>query len=975
MIKSVNETLKHPRMLLGFMLVPQLLLLLLNGRAWRIVRGEMNPEQLQLALRICSYEVVLLLAAAAAWLVLHRRKRHVDLRLCGVILLAGIGYLWLFTAYSTRVIPATVADWMLPGSQILYYQYALMMPALFYAGLRLACFPIRIPKAADLSLSLLALIAVPVGWYVFVRLINALWRYVDPAVYAVLALAVGSTVILLIAFLRVLTYAYVWLASVGWGRPVMLFVAGLMAPIGGLLLNRKIPFPYDFQSQSVYILTCLNALVLLLPFPGKTGRQTLVWSLRCMTYPFTMYFFIVFLPFLPLALPAMIAAGAGFLILAPTLLFVVHTRTLVEEGCMLGARFGRLRVLALFGVCVALIPLGLTGRAGMDQHALAQALDAAYRPDYASGQASVSRAALQRTLRRLHDIKHGIYLPFITDGYDAIVLDGMILPDRKIEHLETMFFGHARKCDKPAGMFREIFNPAAQRRDMRNRNRVVLPQRDVQLMRVEPDTRVSEDTTTTTLVLTLENNGGDGSEFVTDITVPAGVFISGYWLHIGGDRVHGRIFEKKAAMWVYHMIRDQTRRDPGMLVYTGHDTVRLNVFPLAAGETRLTEIAFSYPTGTSPRLRIGELAVDLHPGVDDAGHVFQNQGIDSIDLIIPAATAAAMPLVTRKPYLHFIVDCSEQAASAYAGFTQILERVHAQIADVDMCQVTLANYEFVHVSPGMIPLANAPRVITGHQGTLPFRGALCPERAIRSALLSVRDHPVLDADNIPLAPVFVIVKAAGSRLLREEDDFGPFADMTPDVDAYYVTRPDGRLDAHAFRGSRPVDVVSTLPPPAPVTLLRAGGAYAVCAADRASVVRLPAGEPLEYYNAAEGRYVPLARIKPLPADSLPAQGLALMRAWEQTRYHPATADAKRRELLGLSRASGILMPATAYIVVENSAQWNMLERAEAKSLKADGKLEFDEFIESPAPPLLILLPIVFLLPIMRRRSRRQPDTG
>ena len=34
MIKNVNEAMRHPRMLLGFMLVPQILLLLLNWRAW-----------------------------------------------------------------------------------------------------------------------------------------------------------------------------------------------------------------------------------------------------------------------------------------------------------------------------------------------------------------------------------------------------------------------------------------------------------------------------------------------------------------------------------------------------------------------------------------------------------------------------------------------------------------------------------------------------------------------------------------------------------------------------------------------------------------------------------------------------------------------------------------------------------------------------------------------------------------------------
>ena len=967
MIGKMTETMKHPRMLLWFMLVPQLLLLLLNWRAWRIVHGEMNPEQLQFALWIGLYQASLLLAGAAGWAMLRWLKRPINLLLCAVILLAGIGYLWLFTANSERLMPDTVADWMLPGSQILYYQYALIMPALFYAGLRLACFPARLGKAADIGASLATVIVVPLTWYVGLHVFDSLWHFMDPAVWVILTLAVGATIILLIAFLRVLTHAYLALATVSWGRPVMLFTAGLVAPIGGLLLNRKIPFPYDFQSQSVYVLTCLNALFLLLPFTDRQGRSTLVWALRCMTYPFSLYFFIVFLPFLPLSLPAMIAAGAGFLILAPTLLFIVHTRTLIEEGGVIRARLGTVRVLALSVACAALIPLALTGRALLDKQALTRAIDAAYRPDYASGLAQVNRPALKRTLNRLHDIKHGIYLPFITDGYDALVLDGMILPDRKIEHLEILFFGQASEREKPGEMFTDFFSPASMRRRDRNQNRVRLPPRNVQLTGTECHTTAAGETTTTTLALTLQNNSSEGAEYVTDITLPDGVFITGYWLHIGKERVPGRIFEKKAAMWVYHMIRDQTRRDPGMLVYAGEDTVRLSVFPFASAETRTTEIAFSYPTGMSPRLQIGERVIDLESPTPPQPTVFLHRDTSATTLLLPATTAAGLPTVTREPYLHFIVDCSERAASAYAGFAERIDRVSAQAPDIDRCQITLANYEFTLITSAPVPLADAASVIAAFEGKLPFRGALCPERAIKSALLSLRDNPLIGDDSLPMVPVFVIVKADDSPLLHEEDGFGPFADIAPDVDACYALRRDGQFDAYPFRGA-PTHIVSTIPAPQPAILLRAGTTYAICPADRGSMVRLPADASPEYHDMASGDFRPLERIQLLPGDSLTAQGLALMRAWEQTQFEPRLADAARPELLARSRASGILLPTTAYIVVENRAQWDMLQRAEAKSLKADSKLEFDEFIESPAPPLWLLAPVVLLLPIRRYRK-------
>ena len=56
------------------------------------------------------------------------------------------------------------------------------------------------------------------------------------------------------------------------------------------------------------------------------------------------------------SVPAMIAAGAGCLILAPTLLFVVHTRRLYDEGRQLATGLGVTRTIALFVVCVSLMP-------------------------------------------------------------------------------------------------------------------------------------------------------------------------------------------------------------------------------------------------------------------------------------------------------------------------------------------------------------------------------------------------------------------------------------------------------------------------------------------------------------------------------------------------------------------------------------------------------------------------------------------
>src|SRR3954466_2192515 len=99
-------------------------------------------------------------------------------------------------------------------------------------------------------------------------------------------------------------------------------------PLAGLILNITIPFPVDFQAAEVYVLTVANALVLLFAVWTGGSRPRLSWHLLCVTFPFALYFFIVFLPYIPLSVLAVIVMGAGMLVLTPILLFALHLHLL-----------------------------------------------------------------------------------------------------------------------------------------------------------------------------------------------------------------------------------------------------------------------------------------------------------------------------------------------------------------------------------------------------------------------------------------------------------------------------------------------------------------------------------------------------------------------------------------------------------------------------------------------------------------------
>jgi len=956
----IADTLKKPIMLLWMMLLPQLLLLVLNLSAWKLVRGDMDPEQMNRALILGGAEGILLLLGLGSWILLSRLKRRIDWPVCIGLLAVHIAYLWLFTAWLWNLLPQSATVWILQPTQLCYYQFALMMPAIFYAAVRLSGFNWRVSRWLDASVTLATLVGVPVMWFAFFHLVDALWRVVKVPYLVWLVFGIISTVLVLVAFLRLLLFLYGLLSGTRAGAYILPLFAGLLAPLGGLWLNHAIPFPYDFQSPHVYILTVLNGIILLLPFfRGRSG--TLIWMLRSMLYSFSLYFFVVFLPYLPLSLLAMIAAGAGFLILAPTLLFVIHTRRLLTEGAILAARWGTGRVVLLFLVCALSLPAAYVARAWVHRQALVAAIDAAYTPDYRTGQAPVNLDWAEWSLRRLRAMKDGMFVPFLSDIYNRIVFGGMVLPDHKIDHIATTLFGGKLEFEKPKrDGFSSFFGARGRGRGQRWRN-APPPPRNVALADVATETETADGQVQVDVTLTLTNSGSRQAEFVTDIALPPGVLVSGYWLDVEGTRVPGRVFEKKTAMWVYHMIRDATRRDPGLVVYEAADRIKLRVFPFSSNQTRVTGLTFLYPEGTTPAITIGNQAVDLPvPPVPRVVRV--PAGPDTDWAVVPAQIARELPHQTRTPYPHFIVDRSLTASGNDADFAERMRSLSAQFPDAGNCRITLANFEFTMVGDRPVPMPEIAAVLERSSG-LSYRGALCPERAIKGALLDLAEGG--DAGSVP---VFIVVAAKDAEILTE-GGLDTFAHLVPDMPRYFVSQPDRGLEGHAFDGGSTTNVWQ-MAPPGSVVLLRAGQATLVCDAEQGGVALLtgPRDGLLEVRDV-DG-YRPVAHTS-LPADSAYARGAALWEQCRRTSYEPATLTAARAGIVQASRDTGILTPLTSFIVVENQAQWEIMKRKEGQALKAHQALAFDEFVESmesPEPSILWFLPVVYLL--WRKKRKR-----
>lgn len=141
------------------------------------------------------------------------------------------------------------------------------------------------------------------------------------------------------------------------------------------------------------------------------------------------------------------------------------------------------------------------------------------------------------------------------------------------------------------------------------------PPAEARLETVTTSVRTEQGLTRASAVLTVRNPTSQATEFLTTIQVPPGMMISGMWLTIGTERVPGRIFEKKSALWVYQKITEvrPVPRDPAILRYTGPQTAELRVYPVESREPRVVEVEFLYPEGLNPVIDLGGMGGWISP--------------------------------------------------------------------------------------------------------------------------------------------------------------------------------------------------------------------------------------------------------------------------------------------------------------------------------------------------------------------------
>lgn len=914
------QTMKKPLWVLITITLPQLILLAALGRIFSVIRPSLDLWQTG-GWKVFGAVILLFVVAITAYAVLCLvRKKEIVPWFGAIIFSVEVPLIYVSIFLRDRLVPDSVPNWMMFDLEPVIVLEALTVPALAYAML-LSVFWLT-PRKGETKIvnDVVWAVSIPFCWYLFFVVIIP-WLNGSDQIFehATLILFVLSSVAFLF-FLTRIVFIFLNRKPDFWKKLILPVV--LIFPLLGLAINLSFYGVFgNFSHPGFFVAATVCGVLLILPEWENPRVRLLIFLGKMLLFPYTIYFFLVFLPYVPVAIPAIVGFGMGFLILTPTLLFLIHIRSLHIDLCYLREHYS-IRKAITTGVLMGLIlPLGITASCYSDRANLGKAMTAAVSPSYQNEEpVRVNRNGIRRTLSHIEqntDRANFILpvfsqqTPLLSAWYRFIVTDNLSLSSDKVKLIRQVILGE--DADQP---------------DNRQTSTTVV----LNEVTVESSYDANEKTWHSWVHLTLQNTGVPLAEYLAEFKLPEGCYISNYYLDVNGERKFGLLADKRAAEWIYQQITS-VKRDPGLLRYIGNDKLELRVFPFSVNETRNTgfEIMHREPA---------EFSLDGKT-VRLAGEQLEEPVILNGAVYLPASVKEELQSVVRENEWFFLVDCTDSDK-----IETYLKRAEAFIRErslePDMVNVFAVNDNLWKVQVQDDGLKVAKGASTG--------GGFYACKAIKTVLF--RNY----TENSPARPVFVLVTDDLKNTVMR-DDFDLWQAALPEGNEVYHLELPGDLSVYQM------------------------GSFIDQTGQK--VKEITARPVLAWPNPQK----PQAYLSEKPeADIIPAAesiGTAPRTSWEtavlhQAEFfnailHPEKKTENQFQLVKSSIASGILSPYTAYIVLENEAQENMLKEKQKQILAAQSDVDLgDNLAEETvmSEPGLLVMAVLFMGIVMLKKKKK-----
>ena len=997
----------NPKWIFAVNTIPIIVLFFLFTSQISLISSLLNESNIRL---LISFGVALGILGVsnfiyAAYLIKQKRNIHA---LYGIItLVCFITFIYLHIFKLSDMLPFSFSRWMI-SEDIYFYASTFLMPTLCHAFfvliLRLtpdiksrtqASDENESPSDAEYSairlthkawMSFLIAIAIPFLGYLFAQVVLPLWQPIGKNfdVHAILILIIIATLLFLFFLIRglyILTskrtatlnkYQYIWKIPVT-----------ILFPLLGLLVNNGYNIIDIFGTGDTggvfgnfcnywfYILAILNGTLLCMPNLKNKYYRLFLFIGRCITFAYSLYFFLVLLPVLPVSVVAIIAAGIGFLMLTPLLLFIIHVNEISSDFKFLKSAFSP-KIAHISAMSFLVIPIIISANYLQDRYTLNKTLNYIYNSDYSKNY-NINKASLRKTLDAIKSDKDNqtplfsAQLPYLSSYYKWLVLDNLTLSDSKINLLERIFFGES-SYEMAPNLLRRVFygtlsydiapeEPLANYADIRisdiKTNSVFDNEQQVWKSWIDIEITNHSDNTWDT-------------EYATEFELPEGCWISDYYLYVGDIKEPGILAEKKSAMWLFSQIRNENR-DPGILHYTTGKKIAFKVFPFQQYETRKTGIEFLHKEPVT--LNIDDRIITLGETNVSSNQIFETENM----VYIPGTQKMILKPVTRKPYFHFLIDVSTGKNEHIENYTKYIE----QISEIYKVLSENAKVSFVNSYVSTTALNEDWKQ---KYQTQTFDGGFYLDRAIKTALI--------EGNNSESYPVIVVVTDDIQKAILDKD-FSDLEFTFPENNLFFHINDNETVKIHSLirypqyqfheTTLHSIDINADILQEITLSDTDLIYTYSLSRLNAANItVReyiLP-DNTTAYLSDNNAPDIILKKDifkihEPGIKEKNWLSALTMEGKWRSQILHPETSDKEWLNMVKYSFKSKIMTPFTSYLVVENEAQRAVLKKKQEQVLSGNKSLDPGEDGRRMSEPGMLFLILILGLVIWCKEKRKR----
>lgn len=920
------RNLLNPRWLIFLNTIPAGFLLMTYIGFYTLVKSQLSEANIEYWYGFMGSLLTLVLIHLSYTVIRIRKRQVLNLWYGAAVVIVYPVFIYIYWQVANEIFPSSIPSWMIPENLPFYLSMA-FMPTIVHGIYVLVVGFTKKTTSSKAWHNLLYAGGVPVAWYLYFQIILPLWDGPESGFteHLLIIFLVMSTVLFLFFVMRMAFMVTRDRRTKGKAfSQAWLIIFGIVFPILGLLVNNgELQFSSarignnvfgDFTSPWYFIIAIINGLALFFSETPNPRLRMALFAAKSISLTYVLYFFLIFLPYLPLSVILIIVFGLGLLLLSPLILMIIQGRSLLDDFEYLRSYYPIKQLRVLFVTGVLLLPAIITFTYWQDRQVLHKAMTYAFEDDTQSSIETISINSLRRTLSNLKTHKSGSTLfgsnkPILTPYYTWLVLDNMTLSKYKIALLEEVFFGTTGESFKGRDM------PFSRRN---------------QRLKVETSTVTSqyqaEGYWLSTIELQITNQSKQGlSEYVGSFELPEGTWVKDYYLDIEGRREHGILAEKKAATWLYQQIV-RGQRDPGILYYLQGRKVAFRVFPFTPGQTRITGIELIHKEAID--FRLGELSLKLG----------EKKSSNSPDLVLSTplghylskTVKSELPVADRTPYFHFLVDCSlgnERTLSSY------LEQA-GHILKNNGFNPNTTKISYVNSSVKTVAFSASSSIKPE------FEGGFFLEKAMKQAL-AIHFHD--DSDSFPL---FVVLSNDLTSAVFT-NSLADYAFCSPETDKFFSMGPNGKLNRHSFINN-PLDSLE--------------GDFSLKAQFSPSLKWVDE-QGRDYFVPDNGQATVIpdksaSRESELPVEENWLSALDMQGQWQ--RYRLGTDEPQKHwlQLIKSSFQSQIMNPTTSFMALENESQKELLRRKQEQVLSGKSSFDLGEDVQRMSEPDWWLLLLV-----------------